>query len=82
MVSMRLKRFGSKAHPYYRIVVVDKRQARESDTIDEVGQFRPCEKENQVVLDKDKIQEWMKKGVVPSDTVKRILNKNGIQIIR
>ncbi len=82
MVSMRLKRFGSKAHPYYRIVVTDSRSSRESATIDEVGQFRPCEKENQVVLHQEKIQDWIKKGAVPSDTVKRILNKNGIQIVR
>lgn len=82
MVSMRLKRLGSKERPYYRIVVMDSRVSRSSEAIDEIGQYRPVEKENQVILDKEKIAEWLKKGAQPSATVRRLLNKNGINVER
>ena len=82
MVSMRLKRFGSKRDPYYRLVVIDKKESRQSSTIEELGQYRPCLKENQIVLKEDRIKDWLQKGAVPSDTVKKLLNKNGITISR
>jgi small subunit ribosomal protein S16 len=48
---MRLKRFGTKQRPYYRIVVMDSRQANKSRTLAEVGQYHPVEnKVNQVVV--------------------------------
>ena len=82
MVSMRLKRLGSKERPYYRIVVMDSRLSRSSRTIDELGQYRPVEKDNQLALDKEKIEEWLKKGAQPSPTVKKLLNKSGINVVR
>jgi small subunit ribosomal protein S16 len=82
-VSMRLKRFGTKKRPYYRIVVMDSHAAPTSKTIDEVGQYHPVEnKENQVVLDVEKVKSWLAKGVQPSDTVRQLLNKQGITITR
>ncbi len=80
--AMRLKRIGTKKRPYYRLVIQDSRLATSSKTIDEVGSYRPIEKENQVTLDVDKIKSWISKGVVVSPTVKRILNSNGIYIDR
>ena len=80
--AMRLKRIGTKKRPYYRLVIQDSRLATSSKTIDEVGTYRPIEKENQVTLDTEKIKSWISKGVVVSPTVKRLLNSNGITIDR
>ena len=81
--SMRLKRFGSKKRPDYRIVVMDSRATPTSRTLDEVGQYHPLSnKENQVVLDVEKINSWIAKGAQPSDTVRQLLNRNGITITR
>ena len=81
--SMRLKRFGSKKRPDYRIVVMDSRAATKSRTLDEVGQYHPlASKESQVVLDVEKINSWIAKGAQPSDTVRQLLNRNGITITR
>ena len=80
--TMRLKRFGTKKRPYYRVVVQDSRLATSSKTIDEVGTYRPVEAENQLTLNEEKIKEWIGKGVVVSDTVKNLLNSQGIQINR
>ena len=80
-VKIRLKRVGAKKRPYYRIVVMDSRTARDGRAIDEVGYYHPIEAEDkQVVLKEEKIREWFKKGARPTDTVKKLLNKKGITL--
>jgi len=78
-IKIRLKRFGTKKRPYYRIVVMDSRTPRDGKTLDEVGLYHPIEKQGeQVRIDEEKITNWIKKGVQPTLTVKRVLNKNNI----
>ncbi len=78
---IRLKRFGTKKRPYYRIVVMDSRTARDGRTIEEVGFYHPIElEENQLKLKEDRIKDWLEKGARPTDTVKKLLNKNNIFI--
>lgn len=80
-VKIRLKKFGAKKRPYYRIVVLDTRQARDGKTIDELGIYHPIEKEgSQVKLDEAKVRDWLSKGALPSDTVRGILNKQNIRL--
>ena len=74
--SIRLKRFGTKKRPYYRIVVMDNKAPRDGKTIEELGYYHPIEAEDkQISFDKDKIKAWIDKGVIISDTVRGILNK-------
>jgi small subunit ribosomal protein S16 len=81
--SIRLKRFGSKKRPYYRLVVIDSHAARDSRSIEELGQYHPIEAEDkQVVLKEDRIKDWLSKGAQPSATVRKILNKHNINVIR
>lgn len=80
--TMRLKRMGTKKRPYYRIVVQDNRIAPTSKTIDEVGSYRPVEKDNQLTIDEAKAKSWIQKGVVVSPTVKSLLNSKGISLDR
>ncbi len=78
-VKIRLKRFGTKQRPYFRIVVMDSRKPRDGRSIEEVGLYHPIEKEeNQLRLKEDRIKEWLAKGAVPTNTVKRLLNKQDI----
>ncbi len=80
-VRIRLKRFGAKARPYYRIVVMDSRSARDSKTIDELGYYHPIEAaEKQLNINETKVKEWLSKGALPSDTVRSLFNKKGIQL--
>ena len=81
-VSMRLKRFGSKKRPYYRIVIVDSRLANSGKSIEEIGFYHPVEAENQVKINEEKAISWLEKGAQPSATVKALLNKQGIQVTR
>ena len=82
-VKIRLKRFGTKKRPYYRIVVMDSRTARDGRTLEEVGLYHPIETEDkQVVLKEDRIKEWIGKGALPTATVKKLLNRREIFIDR
>lgn len=76
-VSIRLKRFGAKKRPYYRIVVANSTSPRDGRTLEEVGYYHPVEKEEgQVVFQAERIREWLAKGAQVSPTVKSLLNKN------
>ncbi|KGE73948.1 30S ribosomal protein S16 [Spirochaeta lutea] len=78
-VKIRLKRFGSKKRPYYRIVVMDSRTARDGKAIEELGFYHPIEADDkQLVVQEEKIKEWLEKGATPSDTVRKLLNKKDI----
>jgi small subunit ribosomal protein S16 len=75
-VRIRLKRFGTKKRPFYRIVVMDSRTARDGRVLEEVGLYHPIEKEGkQVKISMDKVKGWLAKGATPSDTVKQILSR-------
>jgi len=79
--SIRLKRFGTKKRPYYRIVVIDSRAPRDGKTIEELGYYHPIEAEDkQIVFDSDKVRAWVDKGAMVSDTVRGILNKKNFSL--
>ncbi|MFP4011056.1 MAG: 30S ribosomal protein S16 [Spirochaetaceae bacterium] len=78
---IRLKRFGTRKKPYYRLVVMDSREPRDGRAIEEVGLYHPIEiEENQLSLNEDKIREWIDKGARPTDTVRKLLNKRNFHI--
>jgi small subunit ribosomal protein S16 len=79
--SIRLKRFGTKKRPYYRIVVMDSRAPRDGKTIEELGFYHPIEAEDkQISFDPDKVKSWIDKGAAVSDTVRSILNKKSFSL--
>jgi small subunit ribosomal protein S16 len=79
-VKIRLKRYGTKKRPFYRLVVVDSRKPRDGRTIEEVGLYHPIEVEGkQLRIKEDRVQEWIRKGARPTDTVRRLLNKNELK---
>jgi len=80
-VRIRLKRFGTKRRPFYRIVVTDSRSPRDGRTLEEVGFYHPIEiAEKQVTVKEDRIREWLAKGARPSDTVRKLLNNINFRI--
>ena len=80
-VRIRLKRFGTKRRPYYRIVVMDSRSPRDGRAIEEVGFYHPIEiEEKQIQVKEDRIREWLDKGAQPSDTVRKLLNNINFRI--
>lgn len=77
-VKIRLKRFGSKQNPFYRVVVADSRAPGKGRQIETVGTYDPVAKDNQVKLDEEAVLKWLSNGAKPSDTVRTLLSKEGI----
>ncbi|MFQ5591110.1 MAG: 30S ribosomal protein S16 [Phycisphaerae bacterium] len=79
-VRLRLKRIGRRHHPVYRLAALDRRRARDSKVIEELGSYDPLnsDADRQVVLNRERIEYWLSVGAQPSDTVRRILEKQGI----
>ena len=80
MVKIRLKRFGAAKRPCYRIVVQDARKPRDGKAIEEIGTYQPVtQKEgSQVPVDIERAKYWIGVGAQPTETVRRILSKNGL----
>ena len=75
MLRIRLRRVGAKKHPSYRIVVANSRAPRDGSFVDQVGHYDPMTDPPTVVLDDEKVKDWISKGAQPSDPVQRILRK-------
>lgn len=77
-VKMRLKRMGSKQMPFYRIVITDSRNPRDGKANDEIGYYNPVKEPAELKIDEEKAMKWLRQGAQPTDTVKNLLTKVGI----
>ena len=78
MVKIRLRRMGAKKAPFYRIVVADARAPRDGRCIEEIGTYNPLQETNNITVDVEKAQNWIKNGAQPTDTVRGLLKKAGV----
>lgn len=77
MLKIRLQRIGRKNEPAFRMVVTDSKNAAQSGKFLEIiGTYTV--KNDEVVLNKDRITHWMKNGAQVSDTAHNMLVKQGI----
>lgn len=74
-VKIRLARHGAKKRPYYRIVVADARAPRDGKFIDDIGRYNPCVDPAMVKFDTEKLDQWIKNGAQPTDTVAALIKK-------
>lgn len=79
-VKIRLKRIGAKKAPFYRIVVADSRSPRDGRFIEEVGYYNPCTEPNELNIETEVVEKWLANGAQPTDTVKALLKKSGINM--
>jgi len=70
-VKIRLSRIGTKHVPFYRVVVVDGRKKRDGEYLDNLGTYDAI-KTTILSLDTEKLEAWVSKGAILSDTVRKI----------
>lgn len=78
MVKIRLTRLGAKKAPFYRIVVMDSKKARDAEYVDQIGYYNPMPNPAEVKIDVEKAKSWLAKGARPTDTVRDLFKKNGV----
>ncbi len=77
MVVIRLSRGGSKARPFYNIVVADKHERRDGRFIERLGFYNPSAKESEegLRIAQDRLTYWKGVGAQASDTVERLIKQ-------
>jgi small subunit ribosomal protein S16 len=76
MLSIRMRRTGSKKRPFYRVVVAEARSPREGSFLEVVGFYNPRTKPAVVEIDKARVEYWISKGARPSDSVRTLLARH------
>ena len=78
MVKIRLKKFGTKKRPCYRIVVQDSRKPRDGTTIEEIGTYDPIAEGEQFSINEERAKYWVSVGAQPTDMVRKLLSTKGL----
>ncbi len=78
MVKLRLTRMGAKKAPFYRIVAVDSRKARDGQYIEQIGIYNPVAEPKVVEIDAEIAKKWLAQGAQPTETVRSLFRDNGI----
>ena len=77
MVVIRLSRGGSKARPFYNIVVAAKQNRRDGRFIERIGFYNPTAKEGEegLRIAQDRLSYWQGVGAQASPTVERLIKQ-------
>ena len=79
-VRVRLKRVGSKKNPIWRVVVTDQRSPRDGRFIESVGHYNPQTDPSTIVLDRPRLEHWLARGAVPTNTVKKLMRVGSAEV--
>ena len=79
-VKIRMKMMGRKHRPFFRICAVDGRNPRDGRVLEELGTYDPMvpDTDARALLKGDRIQYWLGVGAQPSDRVKVLIKKYGV----
>ncbi|WP_300279962.1 30S ribosomal protein S16 [Peptacetobacter sp.] len=78
-VKIRLKRMGANKKPFYRIVVADSRAPRDGKFIEEIGYYNPVVEPKVLKINNESAEKWLANGAQPTETVKKLLEQNGVK---
>lgn len=72
-VALKLLRIGKKGKPFYRIVAVDHRKKPNTRYLDNVGTYNPLVEKDNIQLNEERLQYWVKNGAIASEGVAKLL---------
>lgn len=81
MVRIRMKSFGRRHRPFFRICAMDARTPRDGKAIEELGHHDPMVRntEARTVLNVNRIRYWLSVGAQPSEKVQALLNRYNVK---
>jgi small subunit ribosomal protein S16 len=76
-----MKMMGRKHRPFFRVCAVDSRHPRDGRVLEELGTYDPMvsETDARALLKSDRIAYWLGVGAQPSDKVKVLIKKYGME---
>lgn len=78
MVKIRLRRIGTKARPFYRVVVAKSSAGRNGQFVEIIGTYDPLIQPKLIKIDEERALHWLNNGAQPTETTAYLLNKTGI----
>ncbi len=80
MVRIRMKSFGRRHRPFFRICAMDSRTGRDGRAIEELGHYDPMARNDSArsVLKVSRIRYWLSVGAQPSEKVAAILRAQNV----
>ena len=73
MLTIRMRRVGAKKKPFFRIVLMEARSARDGRALEVIGHYNPTAQPERFELDRQRLRHWLGRGAQPSDTVRTLL---------
>jgi small subunit ribosomal protein S16 len=70
---IRLARYGAKKKPFYHVVAIDKRRARNAICTEKLGFYHPMDKYAQLNL--ERVKYWLSTGAKCSETAAKLIKK-------
>jgi len=79
MLVIRLQRTGRRNAPAYRIVAAEKTAPVKGKFVEMLGHYLPRRDPIEIVFNEERISTLISNGAVPSNTVARLLSKQGMK---
>jgi small subunit ribosomal protein S16 len=76
MLTIRLTRMGSKKRPFFRVVVVEGKSARDGAFVESLGHYNPRRSPEVLDVDRERLAYWVSKGAQPSNTMRTLVARN------
>ncbi|MCL5020399.1 MAG: 30S ribosomal protein S16 [Bacteroidetes bacterium] len=77
-VKLRLRKTGRKNQPSYKVVAADSRFPRDGRFLEIVGTYNPLRTPADIKFNEEKAFKWLKRGALPTDTVRSLLRRSGL----
>ena len=77
MVKIRLTRAGAKKRPFYRIIAIDERRARDGRALEFLGTYDPTTSPERITIRSEQVEKWQSRGAQLSPTVKSLIRRAG-----
>ncbi len=74
-LKIRLSKVGSVHQPLYRVVVTEARSRRDGAAVENLGTYRPKDKGSPIKLDMERVEYWLSKGALPTNTMHAMIKK-------
>ena len=80
-VCIRLSRFGRLHRPFFRIVAIDRRNAREGLSNEVIGTYDPALDDGKAITVKPgRVEAWLAKGAILSDALRNLFKHHGVAV--
>ena len=77
---MRLTRIGGKKDPVWRVVAADQRSPRDGRVIEILGHYNAQTEPSTINVDEERVHAWLDRGAQPTDSIRKILRTQGIEL--